>query len=160
MGLQLVVNAVNQAEAGNCILSRGENVNYICMVLKGKVVAKGKGIYHPLGAGSFLGISDFYAGQYQCDYEALENVSFFAFPASETKGLKHILSANRDYGGLMVWAFAKQIAEQGRVLNEICDTAKNLSDAVQEYYKKYLEFGENAGLKPRRLTFVEETCIL
>ena len=156
MGLQVVVNAVNQAEAGNCILSRGEKVNYICMVLKGKVVAKGKGINHPLGAGSFLGISDYYAGQYQCDYEALENVSFFAFPASEAKGLKHILAANRDYGGLMVWAFAKQIAELGRVLEEICDTAKNLSDAVQEYYKKYLEFGEGAGLKPRRLTFVEE----
>ena len=58
MGLQIAVNAVNQADAGNCILSRGEAVNYICMVLKGKVTAKSNGVNLPLGAGSFLLLYD------------------------------------------------------------------------------------------------------
>ena len=115
MGIQIVVNAVNQADAGNCILSRGEAVNYICMVLKGKVMAKSNGVNQPLGAGSFLGINDLYAGQYLCDYVALENVTFFAFPASREKGLKSILTANHDYGGLMVWSFAKYICQNGRI---------------------------------------------
>lgn len=156
MGIQIVVNAVNQADAGNCILSRGEAVNYICMILKGKVMAKSNGVNQPLGAGSFLGINDLYAGQYLCDYVALENVTFFAFPASREKGLKPILTANYDYGGLMVWSFAKYIAELGRVLDEICDAAKALYEAVKNDYTKYLEYGEGAGLKPRRMTFAEE----
>jgi len=156
MSMQIKINAVNQAEAGSCILSRGEAVNCICMILKGKAVAKGNGVKLSLGAGSFPGINDFYAGQYLCDYIAVENVTFFAFPISVAKGLKHILSANYDYGGLMVWSFAKHIVELGRLFDEICNHASSLGEMIKTRYLKYLECGAAAGLKPRRLTFAEE----
>ena len=156
MGIQITINAVNQAEAGTCILSREQAVNCICMILRGKVAVRGKGVNLPLGAGSFLGIHDFYAGQYLCDYVAIENVTFFAFPVSASKGLKHILTANRDYGGLMVWAFARYITDLGRLYTEICDNAKALGEVVKEYYLKYNECGTAAGLEPRSLTFAEE----
>lgn len=156
MGIQITINAVNQAEAGTCILSREQAVNCICMILRGKVAVRGKGVNLPLGAGSFLGIHDFYAGQYLCDYVAIENVTFFAFPVSASKGLKHILTANRDYGGLMVWAFARYITDLGRLYTEICDNAKALGEVVKEYYLKYNECGIAAGLEPRSLTFAEE----
>lgn len=156
MSMQIKINAVNQGEAGDCILSRGEAVNCICMILKGKAMAKGNGVNVSLGAGSFPGIADFYAGQYLCDYVAVENVSFFAFPVSAAKGLKHILSANRDYGGLMVWSFARQIVELGRLYDEICIRATTLGNTIKTQYMKYLEYGTTQGLKPRRLTFAEE----
>ena len=156
MSMQIKINAVNQAEAGSCILSRDEAVNCICMILRGKVAVRGKGINLSLGAGSFLGINDFYAGRYLCDYVAVENVTFFAFPVSAAKGLKHILSANRDYGGLMVWAFARYIAELGRLYGEICDNAKLLGEEVKKYYIQYNECGAAAGLNPRGLAFAEE----
>jgi len=156
MSMQIKINAVNQAEAGSCILSRDEAVNCICMILRGKAAVRGKGINLSLGAGSFLGINDFYAGRYLCDYVAVENVTFFAFPVSAAKGLKHILSANRDYGGLMVWAFARYIAELGRLYGEICDNAKLLGEEVKKYYIQYNECGAAAGLNPRGLTFAEE----
>ncbi len=156
MSMQIKINAVNQAEAGTCILSREEAVNCICMILRGKIAVRGKGVSLPLGAGSFLGIHDFYAGQYLCDYVAAENVTFFAFPVSASKGLKHILTANRDYGGLMVWAFARYITELGRLYAEICDNAKVLGEEVKKYYLQYSECGTAAGLNPRSLTFAEE----
>lgn len=156
MSMQIKINAVNQAEAGSCILSRDEAVNCICMILRGKAAVRGKGVNLSLGAGSFLGINDFYAGRYLCDYVAVENVTFFAFPVSTAKGLKHILSANRDYGGLMVWAFARYIAELGRLYGEICDNAKLLGEEVKKYYLQYNECGTAAGLNPRSLAFAEE----
>lgn len=156
MGMQITINAVNQAEAGTCILSREEAVNCICMILRGKVAVRGKGVNLPLGAGSFLGMHDFYAGKHLCDYVATENVTFFAFPVSPSKGLKHILTANRDYGGLMVWAFARYITELGRLYTEICDNAKTLGEEVKKYYLQYNEYGAAAGLEPRSLTFAEE----
>ena len=156
MSMQITINAVNQAEAGSCILSREEAVNCICMILRGKVSVRGKGVNLPLGAGSFLGINDFYAGKYLGDYVAIETVTFFAFPVSAAKGLKHILAANRDYGGLMVWAFARYITDLGRLYSEICDNAKALSEEVKQYYLQYKECGTAAGLNPRSLTFAEE----
>lgn len=156
MSMQIKINAVNQAEAGSCILSRDEAVNCICMILRGKAAVRGKGINLSLGAGSFLGINDYYAGRYLCDYVAVENVTFFAFPVSAAKGLKHILSANRDYGGLMVWAFARYIADLGRLYGEICDNAKQLNEEVKKYYIQYKEYGVAAGLEPRSLAFAEE----
>ena len=156
MGMQININAVNQAEAGTCMLSRGEAVNCICMILKGKAVAKGNGVKLSFGAGSFPGINDFYAGQYLCDYVAIENVSFFAFPISAVKGLKHILAANHDYGGLMVWSFARQIVELGKLFDEICNRAIVLGNTIKTHYLKYMEYGTAEGLKPRRLTFAEE----
>ena len=156
MSMQIKINAVNQAEEGTCILSRGEAVNCICMILRGKVAVCGKGVSLPLGAGSFLGINDFYAGQYLCDYVVVENVTFFAFPTSAAKGLKNILTANRDYGGLMVWAFARYMAELRRLYDEICDNAKLLSEEIKKYYAQYNEYGAVAGLNLRSLTFAEE----
>lgn len=154
--MQIKINAVNQAEAGSCILSREEAVNCICMILRGKITVRGKGVNLSLGAGNFLGIGDFYVGQYLCDYVAAENVTFFAFPVSASKGLKHILTANRDYGGLMVWAFARYITDLGRLYAEICDNAKVLGEEVKKYYLQYNECGTAAGLNPRSLTFAEE----
>ena len=154
--MQITINAVNQAEAGTCILQQGEPVEYICMVLKGKAAARSKGVNLVLGAGSFLGMSDFYAGKYVCDYVATEAITFFAFPTSEAKGLKHILTANRDYGGLMVWSFARYITELTRLLEEICENAKQLGEKIKEYYLRYTECGTQMGLAPRRLTFAEE----
>lgn len=154
--MQITMNAVNQAEAGTCILQQGAPVEYICMVLKGKTAAKSKGVNLVLGAGSFLGMSDFYAGKYLCDYVATEAVTFFAFPTSEAKGLKHILTANRDYGGLMVWSLARYISELAHLLDEICENAKQLGEKVREYYLRYTECGTNMGLSLRRLTFAEE----
>ena len=156
MGMQIKINAVNQAEAGSGILSRGEAVKCICMILKGKVAVKREGVNLVLGAGSFLGINDFYAVQYQCDYVAVENMAFFAFPVNVAKGLKHILTANRDYGGLMVWAFARYIADLGRLYDEICDNAKQLSEEIKKFYLQYTECGAATGMNPRRLTFAEE----
>lgn len=154
--MQITINAVNQAEAGTYIVQQGEPVEYICMVLKGKAAAKSKGVNLVLGAGSFLGMSDFYAGKYLCDYVAAESITFFAFPTSEVKGLKHILTANRDYGGLMVWSFARYISELTLLLEEICENAKQLGEKVREYYLRYTECGTNMGLTARRLTFAEE----
>ena len=154
--MQITINAVNQAEAGTCILQQGEPAEYICMVLKGKAAAKSKGVNIVLGAGSFLGMSDFYAGKYLCDYVALESITFFAFPTSQAKGLKHILTANRDYGGLMVWSFARYITELNHLLEEICENAKQLGEKVNEYYRRYTECGTGKGLTLRRLTFAEE----
>lgn len=154
--MQITINAVNQAEAGTCILQQGESAEYICMVLKGKAAAKSKGVNLVLGAGSFLGMSDFYAGKYLCDYVATETITFFAFPTSKAKGLKHILTANRDYGGLMVWSFARYITELNRLLEEICENAKQLGEKVREYYLRYTESGTGKGLTLRRLTFAEE----
>ncbi len=154
--MQITINAVNQADAGTCILQQGEPVEYICMVLKGKAVAKSKGVNLVLGAGSFLGMSDFYAGKYLCNYVATEAITFFAFPTSEAKGLKHILTANRDYGGLMVWSFARYITELNHLFEEICENAKQLGEKVKEHYLRYTECGTNLGLTLRRLTFAEE----
>jgi len=156
MSMQIKINAVNQADAGTCILSRNEAVNCICMILRGKAAVRGKGVNLLLGAGSFLGINDFYAGQYLCDYVAIEDVTFFAFPVSAAKGLKHILAANRDYGGLMVWAFSRYITELGRLYGEVCDKAKQVGEEVKAYYIQYNEYGVAAGLNPRSLTFAEE----
>ena len=149
MDQTMKLSAVNKAEAGTCLLKESDEVNCVCMVLKGKAAADAGGSYITLGAGSFLGVNDLASGRYQCDYIALEEVTYYAFPAKSFRDLKQILSANKDYSGLMVWSCSRQTVEMSKLFEDMSEQNAELFQYLNETYAQYQEYCTKAGIKAK-----------
>ncbi len=148
------MNSVNQAEAGTYLLREGETAECVCLILKGKAAVDGRGVYLTLGAGSFLGLNDLYEGKYLCDYISLEDVSFYAFPVKNPSGLGQILSANKEYGGLMLWSFSRYISDLTAFSEELTKQAAEQFKYCRNTYERYREISSEQKLKPRNLQLV------
>ena len=80
MGFELKPNAVNQIPRGTGIFLENEQAEFVCIIIKGRVLAKNDSVKLSLPAGSFFGVFDLSAGHYKFDYIAIEDSMLYAFP--------------------------------------------------------------------------------
>ena len=58
MGIKLKINEMNEVIKGTELFQEGDQVEYICVVLKGRVEIYNKGSRIIFGNGCFLGVQD------------------------------------------------------------------------------------------------------
>jgi len=146
MGFELKVNAVNQIPKGTEIFLENEPASCICVVIRGRVLAKSESVKLSLPAGSFLGVFDLSVGHYVSDYIAVEDSMLYAFPVHDKKMLRAMLtSTNKDYRGLMVNSLTKYFYELSRINTEFHTMAEKLYQLLTESYAKYKGFCRDAG---------------
>ena len=114
MGIELKPGTVSQVVKGTTLFERNGTIENICMILKGRVIAKSKGAFTVLTPGCFIGINDVYIGQYLTDYIAVDDLAIYAFGVEElenegAKIIDKILEVNNDYGGLMVYSLCNYL---------------------------------------------------
>ena len=119
-------NAMNQVPEGAIIFKESDIANYVGLVLRGRVQVMGRGSKVTAGAGTFIGVADFATGRYQATYHALDNVIIYVFEVASFEDLKKVVSANRDYGGLMVASQTRYIKELERIRGELEDRGQKL----------------------------------
>lgn len=144
MGITLKENAVNQIAKGTVILKANEPVSYICMVLKGRVNIYANGIKIIQGSGSFLGVFDCFMNRYICTYEALDDLTLYAFPATGVESVKAIINMNKDYHGIMVASLCKQISEFKKARDTISQCATEIFSFLVNCYDTYLEIAKSS----------------
>ena len=128
-------NAVNQFLKGSNLFIEGEPVSNVAMIIKGRVLMHNEGAKVLMGSGAFLGISDLYLGTYQSTYTAFDDLIVFVFPVSRPEEMETILTANKDYHGIMVASFYKTIYDlyqiyQGLMKN-VAELYQNISTTYQ-----------------------------
>ncbi len=144
---QIKMNSVNQIGKGNTLIKEDSEINCVCMVLKGRVAADAKGSYTILRPGSFLGINDLHIGRSLCNYVAVDDVMFYAFPVSNAKSIRQIITANKDYGGLMVYSMSQYIAELTKTREDLLNRAQEVYAFLKDSYEKYCYFGDSEEVK-------------
>ncbi len=146
MGFELKANAVNQIPAGTGIFLENEPAVYVCVIIRGRVLAKSDSVKLTLPAGSFLGVFDLSVGHYVSDYIVIEDSMLYAFPIRDKKMLRAMLTANnKDYRGIMVNSLTKQFYELSRINAEFHKMAGELYQVLADAYGKYKVYCREAG---------------
>ncbi len=144
---QIKTNAVNHAGKGEILIKEDSEISYVCMVLKGRVAADAKGACIVLRPGSFIGMNDLHVGRSLCNYTAIDDVMFYAFPVSSAKSIKQIIGANKDYGGLMVYSMSQYIQELTKTREDLLNKAQEVYAFIKDSYEKYCYFGDSEELR-------------
>ena len=146
MGFEMKANAVNQIPKGTEIFLENEPASYVCVVIRGRVLARSESVKLSLPSGSFLGVFDLSVGHYVFDYIAVEDSMLYAFPVHDKKTLQAMLaSTNKDYRGLMVNSLTKYFYELSRTNAEFHKMADDLYQLLSDSYGKYKGFCREAG---------------
>lgn len=146
MGFEMKANAVNQIPKGTEIFLENEPASYICVVIRGRVLARSESVKLALPSGSFLGVFDLSVGHYVSDYVAVEDSMLYAFPIHDKKMLRTMLTANnKDYRGLMVNSLTKYFYELSKINKEFHKMAGDIYQLLADAYAKYKNFCRDAG---------------
>lgn len=156
MGFEMKANAVNQIPKGTEIFLENEPAAYVCVIIRGRVLARSESAKLMLPAGSFLGVFDLSVGHYVTDYVAMEDSMLYAFPVRDKKMLRAMLTANnKDYRGLMVNSLTKYFYELSRINTEFHKMAEELYALLTDVYAKYKTFCREAGEGVLTLSLLE-----
>ncbi len=149
--------AVNQADKGTVLYEADKQINSICIILKGRVLAVNDGSKIILGSGNFLGVSDLlYMGRYFNSYIAYDDVTFYCFPVQKEEDMAEIFASNKDYKGLMVASLTRQINELDKVYSALQSTAEQLYTFIYRNYQFYLETGKRYGYPVNTINSIQD----
>ncbi len=153
-------NEINQIPKGSKFFNEGDDIEFVGMVMNGRIQAKGINFRFSLGAGSFLGINDLYTGKYICDYIAEEDSSVYFFPVVNTVSIPKIFSLNKDYRGLAVFYLDRLIYELDRISKEMHGILINLCEFVKQQQEVSIKIGNKSGYKFPQLTEISALTVL
>ncbi len=155
MGIKLKINEMNEVIKGTELFQEGDQVEYICVVLKGRVEIYNKGSRIIFGNGCFLGVQDFYLGHYLGSCVAVDDMVLYVFPAESSSAIERILSINKDYRGLLMYSIVKHINSLYRAREEFKDVAEKTYQWIMECYQEYLKIARDDGMLSAKQTDLE-----
>lgn len=139
MKAELKKASVNQIIKGYDIFVKGDDALYVGLVLKGRIKVHAEGVNLEIGSGHFLGICDLPDASYRVTYTATTNSAIYIFEAKENleDTLDSILSANKEYGALMVSAMNKYIRGLGEIYHSMEEQSENTFLRIGEICQIY-----------------------
>lgn len=143
MDYKITQNAINRLPKGMIVFNEGETVQYIAMIIKGRVAIRSQGISITAGPGSFIGVNDLYTGRYKSIYEADDDIALYMYPVSKSEDLDAILSANSECNGYIVSSLNKLIYEYNIIFKEFTKEVSSLHQFLKDTYEKCMELSHH-----------------
>lgn len=156
MGITLKTNEMNEVAKGTLLFAEGEPVELICVVLKGRVELYNDSCRIPLTNGAFLGIQDLYMGRWLCSCIAVEDTILYAFPSQGLNTLDNVLSANKDYRGLLSYSVIRYINSLYRSYTGFVEMAEKTCNWIGDAYREYLRMARECGVVSARQDSLEK----
>lgn len=153
--MKIIGNAVNQAEKGTVIYSANEQIDSIFIIVKGRVLALNEGNKILLGSGSFVGISDLFAGRFLNTYIAYDDLTFYCFQLGQKENLINIFSANKDYRGVMTASLVRYLNEAEKIYSSLQRNTNQMYEFMVANYKNYTEIGKRSGYPVNTIDIIE-----
>lgn len=151
----LVINGKNPVAKGTVIYEKGQPLQSVGLILKGRVVVEGDGVKTILNSGNFLGMYDVEQGKHSFTSIALDDCVIYGLPITEQKQACLLLDEKPQYRGLLVTSinyFYQDIVSGYRAIKQEADS---LFQFVRDAYNKYLQAAENNGLVPETISAME-----
>lgn len=150
-----VINGRNPVPKGTVIYEKGQPLQSVGLILKGRVVVDGDGVHTTLSSGNFLGMCDVMQGKHSFTFVALDDCVIYGLPITEQKQAGLLLDEKPQYRGLLVTSvnFFYQDIVSGYMA--IKQQAESLLQFVSETYQNYLQAAEKNGLVPETISAIE-----
>lgn len=155
MGLDLNMNMMNQVVKGIAIYEEQETVESVCLIIKGRILVRRKGMCTILGSGNFFGVSDIYSGKHTVTYTAFDNAVVYPFSVKEAEGAAGIIEKNKDYGGLMVVSLNRYIRELYGIMTALSNESDQLYTFLKDYYDLYQNEAAKEGMEAIAISGIE-----
>lgn len=156
MSENLVVNGNNSLAKGTVIYEKGQPLQSVGLILKGRVVLKGDGIRTTLGSGNFLGMYDAMQGKHSFTSIALDDCVIYGLPINGQKQACLLLDEKPQYRGLLVTSINFFLQDIARVYTKIKQAVDKAAEFVDDSYHEYLQISEQSGLVPDTISSLEE----
>lgn len=155
MGVSLNPHTVNQLIKGTEIYGENEGLSTICLVLKGRVLIQNDGSRIMVGSGSFIGVTDLYAGRFISSYIAFDDVVLFPFEVTNKDSIKAIIEANKDYSGLLVASMSRYLVEVNKIYTEFDLKVKKLYEFLSNAYTQFKTLAAKVGYRVNPMDSLE-----
>ena len=155
MGVSLNPHTVNQLIKGTEIYGENESLSTICLVLKGRVLIQNDGSRVMAGSGSFIGVTDLYAGRFISSYIAFDDVVLFPFEVTNKDSIKTIIEANKDYSGLLVASMSRYLVEVNKTYAEFDLKVKKLYEFLSNAYTEFKTLAAKVGYRVNPMDSLE-----
>ncbi len=92
--MSLVLGEINILKKDTTIYEGGDEISSIAYIISGRVLKMSEIDEEVIESGNFIGISDLYAGFYNCEYSAYEDCELLVFEAESMESLVRFLENN------------------------------------------------------------------
>lgn len=130
-------NSSTMIEKGSYIYKKGDAIDSISIVLKGKVSIQNGCIRSVVGVGSVLGVTDLYEGNYRSDFIAYEDAVVTRVPISSVKDLIIFCENSKAYSGHIISYLSKYIQVLFNTQQNIYDVIIGFNKFLNEIYEEY-----------------------
>lgn len=156
MAGNLVVNGNNSLTKGTVIFEKGQPLQVVGLIVRGRVTVEGKGIHTTLGTGNFLGMYDVAQGRHSFTSVALDDCVIYGLSISGPKQACLLLDEKPQYRGLLITSINYFIQDIYRTYLKIQKQLEEVSKFVLETYHKYLHMAEQSGLMTEKLVSIDK----
>ncbi len=168
MGIKSDYSGQYSSKKDELIICEGDKTSIISLMLKGKIdvylssfqsestssqpLLENSCKLFLLDQNTFLGVNDIInSGQHSFTLKAAEDCSLFCFPADSIKGIRNIISTQKDYSTYIVSSLATLIDLSFNAyqrLLPICENVNRLAENISLYYwavkdKYYFQYSPN-----------------
>lgn len=126
----MAFHSMNSIPAGTVLFERGDQVDGIGLLAKGKIEAKTDGTSLVLGSGIFLGAWDLHKGTHSFTYTVVEDAAIYYIKTEGTESIRDILEEKPEYRGILNTSFNYIILELNKHLKHVLREIDQLSDFI------------------------------
>lgn len=143
---QVTLNNMNSISGGTVLYEKGDPVESIGLLVKGRVEAVADGACTILASGNFLGVCDVERGIHEFTYTAKDDSVVFVLPVKGVESVQNLLKVKPEYCGLLVTSLNFFIIELNKRLAQLRQENKLLSDFLYEKFDLCMEMGKSSGI--------------
>ncbi len=155
MSADLNINATNSVVKGTAIYEKGEPLQSVSLILKGRVTVRANGVRMVMGSGNFLGMCDVETEIHSFTYAALDDLSLYTMPVNNVETAYQLLEGKTQYRGLLVTSQNFFISDLYRIFSKLKTEAESLEAFIADLYKRYLKLRENSGFTSEHIASVD-----
>ena len=143
---QLALNSMNSISSGTLLYEKGDPVDSISLLVKGRVEAVAGGVCTVLASGNFLGICDVERGMHQFTYTAKDDAVVFVLPVNGLDSVRKLLVAKPEYCGLLVTSLNFFITELYKRQTQLKGECVKLHEFILQNYELCEEVGKSSDI--------------
>lgn len=157
MKAELKTNGVNQILKETVIYEKGDFIDSLALVVKGRVHLQTEGMSLAVGSGYFLGMVDLPKSVHGITYTAETNSVIYVFSVEGSlNDVAKIHQVNKDYGMLMVSGLGRNIQELNKLYQDLNQTAEDVFYFASRAYRKCQSLAHKAGIDTEPFQKLEE----
>lgn len=155
MSVDLNMNGTNSIARDTVIYEKGEPLQSVALIVKGRVTIQSDGIKMVLGSGNFLGMYDVEAKVHSFTYIALDDLVLYGLPVGNLEQACLLLEEKTQYRGLLITSINFFIGDLNKIYLRLKQETETAGKFVVDMYRSYYEFVKNVGLVPEKLSSIE-----